>query len=144
MLLSKIISCAYVRYSELLNFHYHQNQHVLGHFQYYDLLYKTIKCTKILFLSHCVGLALTEKKVYLNSEHLESDQQFDTALQFRTSAQTTISNENSRWQLHQRFTSSFFLYKSVMRSSKVVTVWFCNFFVERKFAQKLLANCWRN
>jgi len=24
-----------------------------------------------------IGLALTEKKVYLNSEHLESDQQFD-------------------------------------------------------------------
>jgi len=33
----KIISCKYVRFSELLHFHNHQNKHVLGHFQYYDL-----------------------------------------------------------------------------------------------------------
>jgi hypothetical protein len=41
-----------VRFSELLHFHNHQNKHVFGYFQYYDLINKRIKCAKILFLPH--------------------------------------------------------------------------------------------
>ena len=37
-------------------------KHVLGTFQFYDLLNERIKCTKILFLPHCAAPYANKKK----------------------------------------------------------------------------------
>jgi len=37
-----------------------------------------------------------------------------------------------------------FLLKSVLHSFSLMTVWLCNFFFKRIFAQKLLVKCWWN
>jgi len=42
-----------MRICALFRVHNHQYKRVLGHFQYYEFINKRIKCTKILFLSHC-------------------------------------------------------------------------------------------
>ncbi len=53
--------------AHMCTFHSHQNKHVLGHFQYYDLLNKRIKCTKILFLPQCEDESQRVKINFLNS-----------------------------------------------------------------------------
>jgi len=49
----------------------------------------------------------------------------------------------ARCQFHQHFMSNFF-HSSVFWSFSLLTIWLCNFFVERISAQKLLAKCWLN